>query len=421
VIVGGRFRLERPIAKGGMGEVWAGEHRTTGMRVALKMLLPEMSSNIEVVQRFKREAVLLGRVRSDRVARVIDFFLDARCGAVLVTEFIEGCPLSDAKNSGPMNVEDAVGVGIEIARALHDLHQAHIVHRDLKPGNVIMQARDDGATRAVLVDLGVSRLVSPVEENTDALTDITRTQIVLGTLGYMAPEQILDPRNVTASADLYGLGAILFRLVSDRHVFDGMSLVEQMRAKLEEEAPQLRTGRADPLARGLEAIVSRALQRDPAKRYASADEMVEALSALRDVPGSALPVVEGDRLQALAPRRPRRGLVSAAAAFALLALAVAGVTGGARFASPSAHVSASQAPSPGPGDGLEPGADQNVCSAGGASGQFGPSRGSSAAPPPPVQARAMPTQRERDAALMRAIRSAVQAEAYMTLSVPQRD
>src|SRR5258708_22628908 len=201
LLVGGRFRIERPIAKGGMGEVWAGVHTPTGMRVALKMLLPEMSTNPEVVLRFKREAVLLGRVRSDRVARMIDFFSDPRCGAVLVTEFVEGRSLADPETPALTSVESAVELGIEIAHALHDLHRANIVHRDLKPGNVILQPLEDGKSRAVIVDLGVSRLVSGGGgENTDALTDITKTQIVLGTINYIAPQHILGPREVPAPA-----------------------------------------------------------------------------------------------------------------------------------------------------------------------------------------------------------------------------
>jgi len=407
-----------------MGEVWAGEHRATGMRVALKMLLPEMSTNAEMIQRFKREAVLLGRVRSDRVARMIDFLFDPRCGAVLVTEFVEGSSLADAERPALTSVEGAVELGIEIACALRELHRAHIVHRDMKPGNVIIQPIEDGRSRAVIVDLGVSRHVpAEAEEGAEALTDITRTQIVLGTMGYIAPEQILEPREVTASADIYGLGAILFRMVAGTHVFAGMSQLDQMRAKLQGEAPRLRTGRPDALARGFEAIVSRALQREPRLRYASADEMIAALSALRD------DVKSSHRAHAWAQGRRLfgRGLLTAAISLVLAVLAAIGFACQVSTAppSPSGQVAT---PAPGAaragmaGDGLEPAAAQAMCTAPETPPEvvLPPSRDLRAEPRPPSEGRPR-TQRERDAALMRAIRRAVQDEAYMTLTLPSND
>jgi serine/threonine protein kinase len=427
VLVGGRFRLEKPIAKGGMGEVWAGEHRATGMRVALKMLLPEVSRNLEVVQRFKREAVLLGRVRSDRVARMVDFLFDSKCGAVLVTEFIEGSPLAEVQKSAPTSVEDAVELGIEIARALRDLHRENIVHRDLKPGNVILQSLPDGSRRAVLVDLGVSRLLSPAaEENTEALTNITKTQIVLGTIGYMAPEQILDPREVTASADLYGLGAMLFRMVGGHQVFDGKSVVEHMRAKLDEEAPRLRTGRTDALARGFEAFVARALQRVPAHRHESADEMITALSALRGDPITSSGVVLRPRVETSRRRRTGSGLMVLAASVTLAGFVALGVAHRARTATalPSPQAAADPAPNEvltsTPGDGPQTGTDQTACTSGDATHEVTPqpSKDLQAATPLHADARPPLTQRERDAALMRAIKRAVQEEAYMTLPLP---
>jgi serine/threonine protein kinase len=427
VLVGGRFRVCRKIATGGMGEVWAGEHCATGMRVALKVLLPEASRSPEVVQRFTREAVLLGRLRSDRVARVIDFLVDPGCGAVLVTEFVEGRSLADAVGSTRLSVEAAVELGVEIARAVRELHRAHIVHRDLKPGNVILQPLEDGRSRAVLVDLGVSRLISQGDEETsDGLTDITKTHIVLGTIGYMAPEQILSAHEVTASADLYALGAILFRMVAGRSVFGEASQAQQLRAKLQGPAPRLETGRADRVARRFEAVVSRALESEPAARYATADEMIADLSAVRDGAQVTTATTRGRRPRARGRQGAWRTTLTAIVAIALTACGAAGAMFRARTPPPASALGATTEPAPQAlmsmnGNGLESSGEREV---------YGPSEAvrSQVSVPPRDRAAAsarrlteVSTQRARDVELMRAIERAVAEESYATLAVPSPD
>jgi len=338
--------VRRKIATGGMGEVWAGEHCTTGMRVALKTLLPELAKSREVALRFRREAELLGRLRSDRVARVIDFLVDPKHGPVLVTEFIEGRSLADVLLTERLSLEDAVDLGIEIAGALRELHRAHIVHRDLKPGNIILQPLEDGRSRAVIVDLGVSRLVSHGDENDgDEFTAITETQMVLGTIAYMAPEQIVKARDATQAADLYALGAILYRTVTGRQVFGGPTQAHVARAKLLLVAPRLDTKRTDRLARGFEEIVSRALRSTPAGRYATADEMLADLVRLREVGGIGRPRTHAPRhpLRRMGARMGERPLLWRAAGVAVVtaALMAGGLAGGfswTRSASAAAHL-----------------------------------------------------------------------------------
>src|SRR5262249_23583252 len=160
VVVAGRYRVDRKVGAGGMGEVWLGEHVAVGVPVALKRLLPEPGVDHEVATRFKREAYLLGKVRSDYIARILDFVTDETFGAVLVMEFIQGDSLAKVLQYRKLSVEETIELGADVASALVDLHRAHIVHRDLKPGNVILQPLPDGTKRAVLVDFGVSRLIS---------------------------------------------------------------------------------------------------------------------------------------------------------------------------------------------------------------------------------------------------------------------
>jgi serine/threonine-protein kinase len=280
--VAGRFRIERRIATGAMGEVWQGVHCELRLRVAIKTLRSDMTSNHEVVARFSREAFLLGRIQSDHVVRVLDFVADRRLGPVLVTEFVDGPSLSAILAARRLTVEEGVDLAIDLASGLRELHRARIVHRDVKPANVLMRALGDDGYRAVFVDLGVSRFVPEGDRSDDCLTEITTADRAVGTVEYMAPEQILSSRNVTAAADLYAVGAILYRAITGQHAFGEMSGVDLMKRKLAGPAPPLVTGRGDPVARGFEELVGRALAASPGDRYEVADEMLADLSLLRD-------------------------------------------------------------------------------------------------------------------------------------------
>lgn len=284
-VIAGRYRVERKVGAGGMGEVWAGEHRLVGSRVAIKTLLAAAALNHEVVARFKREAYILGKIRSDHVARVVDFVADDVYGLVLVMELVEGEPLNRVLQEQMLSVEETIELGVDIASALCDLHHAHIVHRDLKPGNIILQTLQGGRHRAVVVDFGVSRLTSDGEtDGDDEVTGITRADMAVGTIEYMAPEQILNSRAVTSVSDIYATGAILFRAVAGRHVFGNIaSDAELAQKKLMTESPPLTLDRDDKLADGLIRVVTRALRRKPVDRYQSAEDLLNDLLPLRDL------------------------------------------------------------------------------------------------------------------------------------------
>lgn len=282
-VVAGRYRVDRKIGTGGMGQVWAGEHVSVGVRVALKTLLPAAACDPQVVARFRREAHVLGRLRSDRVARVVDFVEDQRVGLVLVMDLVEGEPLGGVLAKRTLGVEEAIDLGVDILTAVSDLHRAKIVHRDLKPDNIILERRRGGGRhRAVIVDFGVSR-AEPSLSVDDALTSITNADMAVGTIPYMAPEQILSSRDATLAVDLYAVGAILFRAVAGADVFGDIADADVLKQKLTEPAPPLPLGRVDRVARGLAAIVDRALARRPEDRYASAELMLRDLTELQEV------------------------------------------------------------------------------------------------------------------------------------------
>jgi serine/threonine-protein kinase len=284
-VIAGRYRVERKVGSGGMGEVWAGEHVTIGVKVALKKLLPAAAVDHQVVARFKREAYLLGRIRSEHVARVVDFVADNSFGLVLVMDFVEGEALTSTLQVRHLEVEETIDLGLDIAEALCDLHRAQVVHRDLKPDNIIMEPRPSGRRRAVIVDFGVSRMLSSggTGSHDEDLTGITHADMAVGTIAYMAPEQLLSSRDVTGASDVYALGAILYRAVAGRHVFGDIDDVNYAKRKLTLEAPPLLLPRNDRIAQGLQALIARALRRLPAARFQNAAAMLVELTELRDI------------------------------------------------------------------------------------------------------------------------------------------
>jgi serine/threonine protein kinase len=280
-IVAGRYRAEQRLGAGAMGEVWAGTNLMVGVRVAIKRLLPAGTHNHESLARFKREAQLLGRVNSEFVARVVDFVEDPQYGLVLIMELVEGPSLYTLLNQRKFSIEEAIDLGCDILSGLCDLHDAQIVHRDLKPGNIIVEQRSRGRQRARIVDFGMSRIIQSAGDDEEEMTGITRADVALGTLEYMAPEQMINSRGVTGSADIYAAGVILYRAVAGHHAYRSDSDGGLVRAKLTMDAPPLPSGRDDPTARAFEAIVAKALQRKSQDRYATASEMLRDLEQLR--------------------------------------------------------------------------------------------------------------------------------------------
>jgi len=294
-LIAGRFRVERLVGSGGMGEVWAGEQTALGVRVALKTLLPAAACDPQIVARFKREAYLLGRIRSDYVARVVDFITDPRVGLVLVMEFVEGEPLSVALAGHRLGVEETLDLGIDLARGLCDLHRLHIVHRDIKPENIILRPQGGGLRRAMIVDFGVGRTFRADEpaEDEEEITGITHADMAVGTIAYMAPEQLLNSRGATGAADIYALGAILYRAAAGQHVFGPLEDLEYAKAKLSLPPTLLQLPRFDRAASGLQSLVGRALAKNPSGRFKSAQSMLEELTALRELAGSLAVDLDG--------------------------------------------------------------------------------------------------------------------------------
>jgi serine/threonine protein kinase len=300
-VIAERYMANRKVGMGAFGEVWEATHLAIGVKVAIKTLLPAAKSDADAITRLRREAYFLARIQSDRVARVLDFISDDTFGLVLVIEFVEGELLFDVLRSRKqISVEEALEIGEDILTGLCDFHAADVIHRDLKPGNIIMRPLLDGRFRAMIFDFSLSRQMAKKDATEDSITNLTKSNVAVGTLEYMAPEQVLNSRQVTERSDLYSVGAILYRAVAGKHPFPGTN-VELAQTKLMTEAPAIRTGRDDRVALDFEAFVMKALRRKPSQRFSTALEMLHELRLMLSVVRAKSAPLVDDEVTRIAP------------------------------------------------------------------------------------------------------------------------
>jgi TPR repeat protein/tRNA A-37 threonylcarbamoyl transferase component Bud32 len=280
----GSYRIVAAIGEGGMGAVYLGQHATLGRRAAIKVLLPEYSRDQDMVRRFFNEARAANAIRHPGIVEIHDFGFHTDGRAFIVMEFLEGESLQQRIERGGggqpgwLPPASAVIITRQIAGALAAAHRAGIVHRDLKPDNVYL-VRDPevpGGERIKLLDFGIAKLgdrsqVSPHER--------TRTGVIMGTPTYMAPEQCRGTGDVDHRADLYALGCILYRMLCGRAPFAGMAEGETLAAHIHVPVQRPAT-LVSGLPADLEALVLRLLEKNPAMRPQSADELVASIDRL---------------------------------------------------------------------------------------------------------------------------------------------
>ncbi|QDU69756.1 serine/threonine-protein kinase [Engelhardtia mirabilis] len=272
----GPYRILRRIGEGGMGVVYEAEQDAPRRRVALKVNRPVHDSDRRL-RRFRREAEVLGRLEHAGIARIYQAGTFEHRGAArpyFAMEFIEGVPITTFATRAHLPLRARLTLLISVLEAVQHAHDNGVIHRDLKPDNVLV--RGDGSP--VVLDFGVARL----SDSSTALTSLdTLNGEILGTLAYMAPEQLSgDPDAVTPRSDVYALGALAYELLAGRppHELGGLALTAAMRVLTEREPPRL--GLLEPnLAGDVETIVGKALETDPARRYASAAALAADLRA----------------------------------------------------------------------------------------------------------------------------------------------
>ena len=257
-----RWLLEKVLGVGGMAAVYRARHRN-GARAAIKLLHGPLSEDQVVRERFLREAYLANSIDHSGVVRVLDDDADPQLGPFIVMELLEGESVLDLLDRGGTITPDrALDIGEQTLDVLALAHDRGIVHRDLKPANLFLC---EGGVVKVL-DFGIARLLD------DSQARLTRTGVPLGTPAYMAPEQARGlGRHVDGRADLYALGATIFRVLAGRHVHVGQG-AEQIALVATQRAPSL-SAVAPRLPPGVCAIVDRALLFEPERRYATAADM----------------------------------------------------------------------------------------------------------------------------------------------------
>ena len=271
----GRYRILSLLGEGGMGRVYAAEDETLQRRVAVKTL---KEWDERSTRRFLREARAAARVSHPNVCPIYEVGED-QGRLFLATELLEGETLARRLERGPLPPGETLTLAREMLAALETLHEAGIIHRDLKPSNVFLTAHG-----ARLLDFGLAREV-PKDVSRDLASDgdLTRPGVILGTPGYMAPEQILG-RDVGPHTDLFAVGIVLYEALSGHRPFPGDSAVQLLSAILHEEPPALE-GPGPVIA--LDPPIRRALAKPPDRRFASAREMADALVSIHILPSAA--------------------------------------------------------------------------------------------------------------------------------------
>jgi eukaryotic-like serine/threonine-protein kinase len=316
-IIASRYVPVRLIAQGGMGAVYEVEHARTGEHLALKVLLSGVGASVDALSRFKREARASARIKSDHVVRVIDADVAPELGGApfLVMELLEGRDLerqAAAERPTPGTVVDWLRqVGVAIDKA----HRLGIVHRDLKPENLFLTSREDGTPIVKVLDFGIVKMT---EDGTGA----TGSGQILGTPQYMAPEQVSGTARITPATDRYALGLVAYRLLTGESYYRGD--VMNILAQLLHEPLRRPSERHPDLGTGIDAWFARACHRSPEKRFASAAEQVEALSAALGLPTMAIDPSSGIRAAALTARTVRRRRSRRAIALGFAAALAAG-------------------------------------------------------------------------------------------------
>ncbi|HTL33736.1 MAG TPA: protein kinase [Kofleriaceae bacterium] len=276
-ILGGKYRVERVLGEGGMGMVVAATHVQLGTPFALKFIHEGMVANQSLLDRFMREARAAAKLKGDHVCRVADVtMLEGR--PCLVMEQLDGIDLGHLlKQQGRFPVTTAVDYVIQACAGMAEAHGVGIIHRDLKPGNLFLTHRMDGTPLIKILDFGVAKAMN--DEN----TELTASNVILGSPSYMSLEQIRSSRTADSRSDIWSLGIILYELVAGHRPFNGEGIADLALKIAMEPTPKLPFGPAP-----LDVVIGKCLQKPPALRYQNVAELAAALTPFASDAGKSL-------------------------------------------------------------------------------------------------------------------------------------
>jgi eukaryotic-like serine/threonine-protein kinase len=305
----GAYEIIAPLGSGGMGDVYRARDGRLGRDVAIKVLPPAFAADPEALARFEREMKTLAGLPHPHIVAIYDAGHEGST-TYAVTELVDGETLADLVSRGPLPIRKAIEYGVQIARALAAAHDRGIVHRDLKPANVIVT--HDGHVK--VLDFGLARTAAVAADG--ATTANTAPGLVMGTVGYMAPEQARG-LPVDHRADIFAFGCVIYELIAGRRAFDRGSAADTLSAILREDPAPL-SAQNPGVPPALERVVQRCLEKDPAERFQSARDLAFALDALSS--GASGPT---SGRAVIPPARKWKGTLVVAAALAAIAGAFA--------------------------------------------------------------------------------------------------
>ncbi len=306
----GPYEIQSPLGAGGMGEVYRARDTRLDRSVAIKILPAAFSSDTDRRQRFQQEARVLSSLSHPNLLAIFDVG-EQNNFHFLVSELLEGESLRERLNAGPLPLRKAVDYGVQMANGLGAAHEKGIVHRDLKPDNIFITK--DG--RVKILDFGLAKTAPETDGNAATMAGTaTLPGMVLGTAGYMSPEQVLG-KTADVRSDIFSFGAILYEIVAGQRAFRGGSSVETMNAILKDDPPEISTATKN-ISPAMERLIRRCLEKAPEERFQSARDLAFALDALSGISGTAAAQVASAR----SPRKLRLVLLFSLAALVALGL-----------------------------------------------------------------------------------------------------
>ena len=273
-VLGRTYRVVSVLGEGGMGRLYEAKHVRIDARFAIKVLHHDLARDPAQLARFEREARAAGKIRSAHVVRLFDVLRTQDGRPCMITELLEGEDLQrHLERVGKLGVDSALPIARQLCRAVAAAHAAGVVHRDLKPANVFLCNTDEGEPFVKVFDFGVAKL--------DDDERLTRTDAVMGTAAYMAPEQARRAVDAGPLADVYSIGAVLYHMVTGQQPYGNVPAVSRFALLLHQE-PLRPTAIESALPAGVEAVIQQAMARETKERFQSALALEEELDALED-------------------------------------------------------------------------------------------------------------------------------------------